>query len=460
MSDVTGSMGGVRSTRHASADAGLVLLYAPNHEALPPVLRLTSAPVIIGREPPDGGFTIPQTSVSRLHARASFLDGRWIISDLNSRNGVIVNGKVVPEAVLSPKDVVRIGDAIFTFVAEGASAYVHLRPGDSGTGATSELVGGVAMEKVLAQIDRIGPTEISVLVQGETGTGKELVARALHKTSRRRGALAALNCAALPANLIESELFGVKKGAFTGADRDRPGIVRAAHGGTLFLDEIGDMPLDAQAKLLRMLQTREVVPVGAALGEKVDVRVVCATHRDVQALVEAGTFRGDLFARLNGYALELPALRDRKEDLFRLVRHFTKARGHEGAGIGLRFMVAVCHYDWPYNVRELEAAVHRALVVAAGSELDSKHLPEAIQRVFADYGEKHAGGSNQHTAPPPAPSGPAVSAPSAESLREVLARHDGNVAAVARELGKDRRQIHRWLRLHGISPDGFRGGDE
>jgi DNA-binding NtrC family response regulator len=441
MSERTGTMEGVDDPGpkrpRGAADAGLVLLYAPNHDTMPSVLRLTGETIVIGREPPPGGFAIDQTAVSRVHARISEDGGAFTISDAGSRNGVLVNGRFVQEQVLSPDDVVRIGDAIFKFVADDAVAYTQVGTSSSG------LVGGRAMHLLTERIATIATTDLPVVVTGETGTGKELAARAIHDASGRRGPLMALNCAAIPANLVESELFGYKRGAFSGADRDHVGIVRAAEGGTLLLDEIGDMPLDAQAKLLRMIETRTVMPLGATREAAVDVRVVCATHRDLHALVEKGAFRGDLFARLDGFRLRMPALRERKEDLFPLVRHFVAKAGRAELGVTVSFMAAVCHYAWPYNVRELETATRRAVAVVDGHDLDTRHLPEPVVAAMESYASREVAKPSVK-APAPTP------APTADELRALLDRHGGNISAAARELGKDRVQIHRWMRLHGI----------
>jgi transcriptional regulator with PAS, ATPase and Fis domain len=284
---------------------------------------------------------------------------------------------------------------------------------------------------------------LSVLVTGETGTGKELFAHAVHRASGRKGQLVALNCAAIPASLVESELFGFKRGAFTGADRDKPGLVRMAHKGTLFLDEIGDMPLEAQTKLLRVLETRELLPVGATTGEAVDARFVCATHHDLQGLASAGRFRGDLLARLHGSVVLLPPLRERKEDLYALVLHFLVKAGAAGVELRTSFMAGVLQWDWPYNVRELEAAVQRAVALAKGSALSLEHLPDAVRESMREYG---TAGAPQRTA-----------APTPDELRALLDRHAGNVAAIAREVGRDRAQIHRWMRYAGIDPEKYRG---
>ena len=429
-------------------EAGLVLLYAPEFETLPAAHVLTGDALVIGRAPPPGGLAIPQRAVSQLHARLVRRDGGWAVKDLDSRNGTLVNGRLVREAPIEHLDELRFGDAIFKFVADDAAAYAAYRIDGQGPDADATVVGGYQVRAGLREVAAVAATELSVIVQGETGTGKELVARIVHAASRRRGQLVALNCAAIPGNLVESELFGFKRGAFTGADRDKIGLVRMAHGGTLFLDEIGDMPLDAQAKLLRVIETRELFPVGATSGEAVDVRFVCATHRDLQQLVEAGRFRGDLFARLHGASVVLPPLRERKEDLYALVKHFLVKAGAAEARVDVPLMASICHYDWPYNVRELEAAVRRALAVTRGGALAADDLPDSVRESMRDYGTP--------AAPTSVP--PRGEAPSPDELRAMLDRFKGNVAAVARELGRDRSQIHRWMRYAGIDPETYRDG--
>jgi transcriptional regulator with PAS, ATPase and Fis domain len=251
-----------------------------------------------------------------------------------------------------------------------------------------------------------------------------------------------VNCAAIPATLLESELFGYKRGAFTGADRDRIGIVKSAEGGTLFLDEIGDMPLEAQAKLLRMIETRSVTPLGSHAAEPVDVRIVCATHRPLGRFVREERFRADLFARISGHIIELPPLRDRKEDLYQLTVAFLDrvTAGGKAPVLGAPFVLGLLEHDWPFNVRELEAAIKRAVALSDGI-LDKTHLPPATQEGLEGASEPKTG----RAAPP-----------TEDALRALLQRHGGNVAAVARELSKERVQIHRWLKRYGISLDEFR----
>lgn len=295
-----------------------------------------------------------------------------------------------------------------------------------------------------------------MVVTGESGTGKELAARTIHLASGRDGPFQAINCAALPANLIESELFGYRRGAFTGAAHDKPGLVTAAHRGTLFLDEIGDMPPEVQVKLLRVLQERQVLPLGATVPEPVDVRVVCATHRSLDDLVARGSFRGDLLARLREFVVRLPPLRERREDLHPLVHHFLTRAGRPHATVSLPYMVGLAHYDWPYNIRELESAVKLSVVLSEDhEELDLAHLPEPIRECLLDHGWiRVAQPSGPARSFPPGP--PRSGVPSEASLRKLLGRHGGNIAAVGRALGKERMQIHRWLKRYGINVNEYR----
>ena len=236
-----------------------------------------------------------------------------------------------------------------------------------------------ALRRVLEQIDRVAPTDSTVLIQGETGTGKELVARAIHeRSSRRERALVKINCAALPRELVESELFGHEKGSFTGATQQRRGRFEIADGGTLFLDEIGELPLEAQAKLLRVLQEREFERVGGAQTLRVDVRIIAATNRDLQSHVAASKFRSDLYFRLNVFPISVPPLRDRREDIPRLVERLaaTAARrmGRPFTSVSPGFLERARAYDWPGNIRELENLVERALIMSNDGALEVQHL--------------------------------------------------------------------------------------
>jgi transcriptional regulator with GAF, ATPase, and Fis domain len=464
-------------TRGPETHAGLVLVYAPNFDQFRPAYLLHGGEVILGRDAANAIF-VPDQAASRQHARLARVGEDWVLTDLGSRNGTMVGGAFIGERVLRHLDEVRVGDAIFKFVAAGAEKFLGYRIDgtvevERRARLLTELVGNAQMDAIAADIERIAPTELSCMILGETGTGKEVVARGIHRASLRKGSFQAINCAAIPQNLLESELFGYRRGAFSGADRDKPGLVKLADGGTLFLDEIGDMPLEAQAKLLRVLQAREVFPLGGTVAERVDIRVVCATHRDLFAFVKDDRFRGDLFARLNDHAVRLPPLRERKEDVYLLARTFASRFGHPGLSFTFSAMVALIHYDWPFNVRELESCVKRGIALSAGGAgraggvLDTAQLPDAVAEHMKTYGERRRvdapslvpredpAGSNDAPDAPGARGG-ASGAPSEDELRALLARHHGNVAAVGRELGKERMQIHRWLKRFGIDLDAYR----
>ena len=236
-----------------------------------------------------------------------------------------------------------------------------------------------AMQTLAAHVDKFAPTDSTVLVLGETGTGKELVAKSIHAKSRRADeTLICVNCAAIPETLIESELFGYEKGAFTGANTNRMGLIEAADGGTLFLDEIGELPMEAQARLLRFIQEGEIRRIGSVHSRRVDVRLICATHRDLQALAAEGGFRQDLFYRINVLRLLLPPLRDRGKDILflaeRLLQRQLERLGKAAVVLSPRAIQAITTYQWPGNVRELEHAIERAVILSEGEEIDNEAL--------------------------------------------------------------------------------------
>ncbi len=462
--------------------AGLIVLYAPHHAHLPPGYLLSSNELVIGRDA-SADINLLGRSISRQHARIHRRGDGWVLKDLGGRNGTIVNGELVQEVTLEHLDQIHMGEVILKFVETDAEGYLGYRidgtrVGEAASASQGRIVGGYQIQRFVAMLASVATSDLSVLLFGESGTGKEVFAQELHARSNRRGPFQAVNCGAIPATLIEAELFGNKRGAFSGADRDRPGLIRAADGGTLFLDEIGDMPLDAQVKLLRVIQSKEVLPVGAVKPESVDVRIVCATHRDLRKLQRSETFRGDLFARLNEFSLSLPSLRERKEDLLSLCRALAQRHGRSEVRETLLFMTGLLHYDFPFNVRELEALIKRWIALTSEPTLDAEHLTDEIKERMKTYGspravprtrpepervEPQAPASpapplKQDLAEPPgsAPRSAQGDAPSEQELRELLARHQGNVAAAAREVGKDRVQVHRWMRRYGINVDEYR----
>lgn len=284
-----------------------------------------------------------------------------------------------------------------------------------------------AMRAMYKQVERLGPTSLHVLIQGETGTGKEEVARALHRRSGRRGRLVAINCAALPESLIERELFGHVKGAFSGAGTDRPGLVEAADGGTLFLDEIGDMPLPLQSRLLRVVQEREVTRLGENHPRKVDMRVVSATHRPLKALVEEGRFRGDLLYRLDEVRVEVPPLRERGDDVLLIAHHVLSREGGRAKGFTQKATEALRGHPFPGNVRELVSRVRRAAILATEELIGPEDL---------ELGADSA---------PLVPLEEAREAFVQRYVREAIARSGGSKKDAAQALGIGLRSIFRYL---------------
>jgi DNA-binding NtrC family response regulator len=309
------------------------------------------------------------------------------------------------------------------------------------------------MRTVADTIRRAGPTDATVLVTGESGTGKELAARALHAESRRANApFVALNCSALPGELIESELFGHVRGAFTGADRDREGVFEAADGGTLFLDEVGDLSPSAQAKLLRVIEEGRVTPVGTAASRPVDVRLVAATNRPLEEMCARGEFREDLLYRLQVVTLRLPPLRERRADIPALAVHFIAelARRHERPVRALSASArrALVAYDWPGNVRELRNVLERAVVLADGDEMDLAELPARVSGTTSAPGPIDAALAEL---PYTEARERAVEAFERSFLAAALERHAGNVSATARSLGLHRQSLQKILRRLDIT---------
>ncbi len=386
--------------------------------------------------------------VSEVHARIRRLAGnRWLLEDAGSKNGVQVNGQRVRRALLLDGDVVEIGRTLLLYresPAVGAGADVNA---DGLAPAAPELATfAAAAAEIFAAAARAAVTTVPITLLGETGVGKEVLARAIHSLSGRKGPFVAVNCGALPPNMVEATLFGHRRGAFSGAVDDNPGLIRSADGGTLLLDEIGDLPPAAQAAFLRVLQEQEVTPVGATRPVKVDLRVITATHRSLEGQVAAGTFRADLLARLGGVALRVPPLRERREDIGLLVGPLLRRVAGKRADkiaftrAGARVLL---RYDWPLNVRELEKALAAGAALAGDEAIDLAHLPAALRESAAA-------------------AAPRADADSPEDLRlrdelvALLIEHKGNAAGVARALGKGRMQVHRWLKRYGIDPEAYR----
>jgi DNA-binding NtrC family response regulator len=299
------------------------------------------------------------------------------------------------------------------------------------------------MERVLDLVTRVAPTDATVLIEGESGTGKEVIAKAIHHaSSRARGPFVAINCGALPEALLESELFGHVRGAFTGATANKRGLFEEAHGGTLFLDEIGEMPPALQVKLLRVLQSGEVRAVGSTQAATVDVRVLAATNRDLEQLVKQGVFREDLFYRLNVIAIRIPPLRERRDDIAALAEHFLErfaAKQSRSLRLGAPALERLVHHAWPGNVRELENAMERIAILAPGPVIQPDDLPPAVSQDDA--------------------SGPGGAAPvNVETLADaerahilqILERHNWNHSRATEVLGIGRTTLWRKLKDYSI----------
>jgi DNA-binding NtrC family response regulator len=297
--------------------------------------------------------------------------------------------------------------------------------------------------EVLDLAETVAPTDSTVLITGESGTGKEVLARYIHALSDREdGPFISVNCGALPENLLESELFGHIRGSFTGAVRDKEGLLVAARGGTFFMDEIGEMSPSLQVKLLRALQEREVVPVGATRTLPIDVRVVAATNRDLEEEMRRGNFRSDLYYRLNVISLHMPALRDRRDDVQLLADHFLELFGPDGGMIQItdEAVERLRQYDWPGNVRELENALERAVVLAGNHRIDVEHLPDRVvnpptERLVSDS----------------APANPTLETIERAYILWVLEAEEGNKARAAEVLGIDPSTLYRKLNRYGVA---------
>jgi DNA-binding NtrC family response regulator len=373
---------------------------------------------------------LPDGRMSTRHARLSRALGRWTLEDLGSKNGTLVDGARVTRRPLEDGDVIEVGHTFLVFRAAGGEA--DDLDGWPPAAAPGLATTSPALARSFDALARAARADVAIAVTGETGTGKELLGRAVHALSGRRGDFVAVNCGALPATMVEAELFGHRRGAFTGATEDRPGLIRSAAGGTLFLDEIGELAPAAQTSLLRALEEHEVTPIGGDRPVPVDLRVVTATHRDLRAEVDAGRFRGDLMARLLGASIELPPLRERREDLGLLVAALL---GDRKTSLAVDAARALYRHAWPFNIRELERTLAAACAMVDGDDrIELAHLPEWAM----------------------APRPRALQTADAllrETLVEALDRHAGNLSGVARELGKDRTQIRRWMKRLGVTRD-------
>jgi transcriptional regulator with GAF, ATPase, and Fis domain len=406
--------------------------------------------LVFGRAPEPKMAAIPHATISRQHAAVRVgMGGVLLLEDLQSRNGTRVNGaRLELPAPLQPQSLVRLGDvhAVVEVRCERQFGQDPVLPGQS-----------PQLDGVRGKLDEAAAGNAAVLIIGETGTGKERLAREVHRQSGRTGQYVTLNCAELSPQLIESQLFGHERGAFTGATGAKPGLFAAAHGGTLFLDEIGELNLELQPKLLRVLQEGEVRRLGSVEVERIDTRVVAATNRDLPALIEQGAFRRDLYARLSFHELRLPPLRERRQDLLAWLALLSEAYGQSrGAAATLAFapdaVERILLHAWPDNLRGLDRLVHRLAshngTIGVTALLEA--LPELRSRSEVPQAFEPPRAASSSTAPPQAgPSPP----PTREEFVAAYEANGRSVRGTAKYFGRDRRQIYRWLERYGIPRD-------
>jgi transcriptional regulator with GAF, ATPase, and Fis domain len=410
-------------------------------------------------------LTLNDTAVSGTHCEIIAKENGFLLRDLGSANGTWVAGVRVREAWLEPGMPLRIGRTVLRFEHGPGTIEIELSRREK----FYELIGhGVRMREIFAVLEKVAASDLTVLVRGETGTGKELVARAIHRASKRaQRPLIVQDCSAIPANLIESILFGHERGSFTGAADRKRGCFEVADGGTLFLDEIGELDISLQPKLLRVLETREVQRVGGTRMIPVDVRVVAATNRDLRQMVNDGTFREDLYYRLTVVEVDLPSLRERTEDIPALAAQFLEESAKRGQREGASFsitedaMTKLQAYPWPGNVRELKNTIERAVSLADGTELGMHDLMPASQKtppiVFP-------GGTAEQFVDNDIPFKDAkqriVDAFEAQYLKAVLDKHGDNISRSARAAGLTRYHLRELAKRYGLRGETNDPGDE
>lgn len=390
-------------------------------------------------------ISIPDSWMSTKHARLLIDKGSVRLEDLGSKNGTSVNGQTVQTSTLASGDLVELGCTFLKYVqvedcdVREAVTLDVTPPKDEPVGMATLLP---SFRQQTHQLKKIARSAASVIVHGESGTGKELIARAIHDTSARSGPFVAVNCAAITESLLESELFGHRKGAFSGAIGDRKGLVESSSGGTLFLDEIGELSAKGQAALLRVLEQREVTPVGANRPVAVDLRIVAATHRALLADVGEGCFREDLYARLSTFVVTLPSLRERKEEMGSIIAALLSRKEADLQKLCFAPAAAraLLQYDWPRNIRELEKCLTSAVVLADGARIETEHLSELIRSATVpnDAAQDSEDERLRH------------------QLTVLMTEHKGNVTHVGNALGKKRQQIQKWCKRLGIDPKQFR----
>ncbi|UJR84705.1 sigma 54-interacting transcriptional regulator [Sandaracinus amylolyticus] len=416
-------------------------------------------------------LVLADETVSRVHCEIARERKGYLLRDLGSTNGTLLDGAEIKEAWLKPGAVITVGKV--ELKVRPFQERIELLPSEKDR--FGEVYGtSIGMRQIFGLLERLGPTDATVLIGGETGTGKDVLARSIHQSSPRKAKpFVVVDCGAVVSTLIESELFGHEKGAFTGASASRQGAFELAHGGTLFLDEIGELPLDLQPKLLRALEQRAFRRVGGNKEIRVDIRVIAASKRNLRMEVERGKFREDLFFRLAVVPVELPSLRDRREDIPVLVERLLGQMGEAGTGapraVSKEAMDALRAHDWPGNVRELRNVLERAAYLARATgdrEIRLTGVPLSISGSSPPSAVSVGGGS----ALEPARFDPSKSYRDTRSDWEakferayvgwLLDRHSFNISAAARAADMDRKYLYRLAKKHGLHPTQAGEGDE
>ncbi len=446
------------------AEPWICRLTVVHPEALRQVIELGESPRTIGRQvDPPLGSSVPHRTVSRRHLELRW-DGsasRHLVRDLGSRNGSALLGRPLGEIprLLEDNAVLRFGDVVAVY--ERRRGPLHDPPTVDPEAIPGEALACVELR---AAMTRAARDPSPALLLGESGSGKERCAAELHRLSRRRGSLVTLNCAALSPQLIESQLFGHQRGAFTGATQSQVGLFRAAHGGTLFLDEIGELPLDLQPKLLRAIESGEILPLGTTSSQTVDVRVVAATNRELAADVEAGTFRRDLYARLALWELRVPPLAMRRVDILGWIDRLStiwaaeRQRPMPRIEVSAAAAALIVGHRWADNLRGVHRLLHELAHLGGGGPIGEAALPEWIRGgsgLSAASRAQVEEVAQPTAAPAKAPQerpgkGKLRPRPARSELLSALAEHGWNISATARFYERDRRQITRWIAMYEI----------
>jgi DNA-binding NtrC family response regulator len=434
--DPLASLGPARSRRQPT----LTLAHHSDPSLLGARLVLSGSSLTLGRNSEIfGEGVLSDDLLSRQHVELRVRDGKIEVRDLGSRNGCFVNGARQQTATLAMGDVLGIGAVMF-IAGEGPSSFE--RP-------TDPLLAGVsyALASVLDEIRTVARQDVTVLIRGETGVGKELVAERIHQQSGRTGELVAVNCGGVAEGVVHSELFGHVRGAFSGAEGDRQGLVEAASGGTLLLDEIGDASDKLQTSLLRLLQNNEYRAVGSDERRISDARFVAATHVRLDPAVSEGRFRQDLLARLRRWVISVPPLRERREDVIPIALHIARRLRGSDTTISRPLALELLKQTWPDNVRGLAAMIETAAVDAEGSELT---LTDRVRARLEDMGR------DEQSSSPPSALAYRKQRPEKAYLESRFVELDCNVKAFAGELGIARNTLYRWFQEAGIDPKSLR----